>query len=214
MLCEGKTLWCAIIGPYLIYPTGHAAIMMAFYTIVVLSFERRHAICAPLTHVPKFWPYFITIVFSSITMTIPLYSHYQLVHDEYGNITVTDCVCKLNVIYNIYFNAGLLVIGTYSYKSLYDIINPFKHGLYDFKMFLKPLLGSIIPMVLLIRNNVMIYLNLRKTKQIERNKTAVVLFATVLVFFICHIIRFVITTYEFIYPFRLEQELFCDKMGR
>ena len=92
--------------------------MMTIYTIVVLSFERRHAICAPLTHVPKFWPYFVTIVFSSITMTIPLYSHYQLVHDEDGNITVTDCVCKLNVIYNIYFNAGLLVIGTYSNISL------------------------------------------------------------------------------------------------
>ena len=112
MLCEGNNLWCAIIHPYLIYPTGHAAIMMTIYTIVVLSFERRHAICSPLTHVPIFWPYFITIVFSSITMTIPLYSHYQLVYDEDGNVTVTDCVCKLNVIYNIYFNAGILVIGT------------------------------------------------------------------------------------------------------
>ena len=109
--CEEKTLWCAIIPIYLIYPASHAAIMMTIYTVVVLSFERLHAICSPLTHIPKFWPYFITILFSSITMIIPLFFHHQLVHDDNGSITFTDCVCKLNVIYNITFHTGVLIIG-------------------------------------------------------------------------------------------------------
>ena len=69
-------------------------------------------------------------------------------------------------------------------------------------------------MVLLIRNNVMIYLNLRETRTIERNKTAIVLFVTVLVFFICHLSRFVMTIFDLIYPFNLEHETFCAKQGR
>ena len=60
----------------------------------------------------------------------------------------------------------------------------------------------------------MIYLNLRKTNQIEKNKTAAVLFATVLVFIFCHSIRFVITIFQVIYPFRLDQEVFCSQNDR
>ena len=104
-------MWCAIISPYLIYPTGHAAIMMAFYTIVVLSFERLHAICSPLKHIPLFWPYLITIIFSSITVIIPLFFHYQLVFDEDENVYVTNNPMYENDIYNTYFHAGVLMIG-------------------------------------------------------------------------------------------------------
>ena len=111
MLCEGKTLWCAIISPYLMYPTGRAAIMMAFYTIVVLSFERLHAICSPLTHIPIFWPYFITIVFYSITLIIPLFFHYQLIYDKTGTVTVTVNPMYENPIYNTCFHSAELVIG-------------------------------------------------------------------------------------------------------
>ena len=104
-------MWCAIIGPYLVYPTGHAAIMMAFYTIVVLSFERLHAICSPLTHIPLFWPYLITIIFSSITVIIPLFFHYQLVFDEGENVYITINPMYENDIYNTYFHAAVLMIG-------------------------------------------------------------------------------------------------------
>ena len=111
MLCEGKTLWCAIIEPYLIYPIGHATIMMAFYTIVVLSFERLHAICSPLTHIPIFWPYLITIIFSSITVVIPLFFHYQLAYTEDGNVYIAINPMYENEIYNTYFHVGVLMIG-------------------------------------------------------------------------------------------------------
>ena len=69
-------------------------------------------------------------------------------------------------------------------------------------------------MVLLIRNNIMIYLNLRETNEVERNKTAVILFVTVLVFFICQFPHCVITIFEFIYPIRVDHHLFCAAKGR
>ena len=34
------------------------------------------------------------------------------VYYEMNLLLLNVCVCKLNVIYNIYFNAGILVIGT------------------------------------------------------------------------------------------------------
>ena len=110
-LCEEKSVWCAIIEPFLLYPIGYAAIMMTIYTIVVLSFERLHAICSPLTHIPIFWPYFITIVFYSITLMIPLFFHYQLVYDEGGNVTATVNPMYENPIYNTCFHSAVLVIG-------------------------------------------------------------------------------------------------------
>ena len=110
-LCEEKSLWCAIIEPYLIYPIGYAGIMMTIYTIVVLSFERLHAICSPLTHIPTFWPYFITIVFYSITLIIPLFFHYQLIYDKTGTVTVTVNPMYENPIYNTCFHSAELVIG-------------------------------------------------------------------------------------------------------
>ena len=110
-LCEEKSVWCAIIEPFLLYPIGYAAIMMTIYTIVVLSFERLHAICSPLTHIPIFWPYFVTIVFYSITLMIPLFFHYQLVYDEAGNVTATVNPMYENPIYNTCFHSAVLVIG-------------------------------------------------------------------------------------------------------
>ena len=115
-------MWCAIIIPYLIYPTGHAAIMMTIYTIVVLSFERLHAICSPLTHIPIFWPYLITIFFSAITIVIPLFFHYQLVFDEDGSVSITVNPMYENETYNTYFHAGVLIIGNLQsgIKSLFS----------------------------------------------------------------------------------------------
>ena len=54
---------------------------------------------------------------------------------------------------------------------------------------------------------------MRETRKIERNKTAIVLFVTVLVFFICQIPHCLVTIFEFIYPIR-SHHLFCYKKGR
>ena len=75
-------------------------------------------------------------------------------------------------------------------------------------------IGSVIPMVLLIRNNALIYLNLREANQVERNKTALILFLTVLVFFVCQFPHIVITIFEFVYPIRQDHQIFCVKKGR
>ena len=73
-------------------------------------------------------------------------------------------------------------------------------------------------MVLIIRNNVIIYLNLRDTRQIERNKTAAVLCVTLLVFSICRIPHIVINIFELIYlteeHITEDHQRFCDTEGR
>ena len=73
-------------------------------------------------------------------------------------------------------------------------------------------------MVLIIRNNAIIYFNLRDTREIERNKTAVVLCVTVLVFSICRIPHFVTTIFELFYPaeehITEDHQKFCDTERR
>ena len=108
--CEEKNLRCTIIHPYL-YPVCYGAFTMTIYTIVVLSFERLHAICSPLTHVPIFWPYLITIIFYSITLIIPLFFHYQLDINEVGDVTETLNPTYENAIYDGSFHAGVLLLG-------------------------------------------------------------------------------------------------------
>jgi hypothetical protein len=59
---------------------------------------------------------------------------------------------------------------------------------------------------------------LRDTRQIERNKTAVVLCFTVLVFSICRIPHFVKNIFELIYPTKEhiteDHQRLCDTEGR
>ena len=73
-------------------------------------------------------------------------------------------------------------------------------------------------MVLIIRNNVLIYLNLRDTRQIERNKTAAVLCVTLLVFSICRIPHIAINIFELFYlteeHITEDHQSFCEKEGR
>ena len=45
---------------------------------------------------------------------------------------------------------------------------------------------SLIPMIVIIRNNIIILLELQSTSKMKREKTAMVLFATVTVFLVCH----------------------------
>ena len=125
-------MWCAIISPYLIYPTGHAAIMMAFYTIVVLSFERLHAICSPLTHIPIFWPYLITIMFYSINLIIPLFFHYKEEYDKAKDKVTRGNPMYEELIYDTCFHSGLLLLGNLEFLifSAYYISNHIVlHGL-------------------------------------------------------------------------------------
>ena len=177
--------WYAILYPYVIFPLIHGTVITTVYTVVVLSFERLHAICSPLTHEPYFWPYFLMILSSPFSFIVPLFFHHYLEHDKTGHIIgFSPGLIDQNKIYKIYWESGILVI------------------------------GSIIPMVLLIRNNIIIYSKLRNTSKIKRNKTAVVLFATVMVFFICHSFRYVVTGFIFFNPITIPQKNYCAKQGR
>ena len=89
-----------------------------------------------------------------------------------------------NEVYKIYWESGVLVI------------------------------GSVIPMIVLIRNNVIIYWNLSNTCKVKRNKTVIVLFATVLVFFICHSSRYMVTSFVFYNPITIDQKKHCANLGR
>ena len=108
--CEEKNLRCTIIHPYL-YPVCYGAFTMTIYTIVVLSFERLHAICSPLTHVPIFWPYLITIIFYSITLVIPLFFHYREEYDKTRDEGTRGNPMYEELIYDTCFHSGLLLLG-------------------------------------------------------------------------------------------------------
>ena len=109
LLCETKIIWCSNIHLYL-HPIGYAVFTMTIYTIVVISFERLHAICSPLTHIPIFWPYLITIIFYSFTLIIPLFFHYKEEYDKAGDKTRGNPMYE-ELIYDTCFHSGLLLLG-------------------------------------------------------------------------------------------------------
>ena len=84
---------------------------MTIYTIVVISFERLHAICSPLTHIPIFWPYFITIIFYSITLIIPLFFHYKEEEDKARDESTRGNPMFEDAILDTCFHLGLLLLG-------------------------------------------------------------------------------------------------------
>ena len=81
------TVWYAICYPFIIYPLQHYALMATVYIVAVLSLERLHAICSPLTHEPYFWPYFLMILIYPFTLIFPELFHFKLDYDEFGTIT-------------------------------------------------------------------------------------------------------------------------------
>ena len=109
-LCETNTMWCSNIHLYL-HPIGYAVFTMTIYTIVVISFERLHAICSPLTHIPIFWPYLITIIFYSITLMIPLFFHYREEYDKTRDKETRGNPMYEELIYDTCFHSGLLLLG-------------------------------------------------------------------------------------------------------
>ena len=123
MLCEEKTLWCAIIHSYIIYPIWYATFTMTIYTIVALSFERLHAICSPLTHIPIFWPYLITSIFYSMTLTIPLFFHYKLEYDEAGEVAATKSPMYESRIYDTCFHSGVVLLGNFKFHKKKSMIS-------------------------------------------------------------------------------------------
>ena len=104
---ESKPEWYSVLYPYVIYPLSHGTVLLTVYTVVVLSFERLHAICSPLTHEPYFWPYFLMVLSSPITLVVPIFFHYHLDYDQVGNIKgsvkiVTEFHCVRGKIFGFY----------------------------------------------------------------------------------------------------------------
>ena len=176
-------VWYSISYPFIIHPLIYGTVIPTVYTVVVLSFERLHAICSPLTHEPYFWPYFLMILSSPFTTIIPIFFKFHLDYDESGDIIGYSPAID-NEVYKIYWQAGALILGT------------------------------VIPMSLLIRNNYIILRSLQNTCRIKRNKTAIVLFVTVAVFLVCHAFRFVVTCFIFYNPITLAQTEYCENQGR
>lgn len=79
-------VWYHICYPFIIYPLQHYALMATVYTVVVLSLERLHAICSPLTHEPYFWPYFLMILAYPFILIFPELFNFKLDYDEFGTI--------------------------------------------------------------------------------------------------------------------------------
>ena len=73
---------------------------------------------------------------------------------------------------------------------------------------------SLIPMIVIIRNNIIILLELQSTSKIKREKTAMVLFATVTVFLVCHALRFVETGMIIWNPITKFQTEYCGTLNR
>ena len=60
-----KPMWFTYLYPYFLYPLTGISHFCTIYMVVALSIERRHAICSPLTHEPKVWPYIIAVIFTA-----------------------------------------------------------------------------------------------------------------------------------------------------
>ena len=73
---------------------------------------------------------------------------------------------------------------------------------------------SLIPMIVIIRNNIIILLELQSTSKMKREKTAMVLFATVTVFLVCHAFRFVETGMIIWNPITKFQTEYCGTLNR
>ena len=73
---------------------------------------------------------------------------------------------------------------------------------------------SLIPMIVIIRNNIIILLELQSTSKMKREKTAMVLFATVTVFLVCHALRFVETGMIIWNPITKFQTEYCGILNR
>ena len=73
---------------------------------------------------------------------------------------------------------------------------------------------SLIPMIVIIRNNIIILLELQSTSKMKREKTAMVLFATVTVFLVCHALRFVETGMIIWNPITKFQTEYCGTLNR
>ena len=73
---------------------------------------------------------------------------------------------------------------------------------------------SLIPMIVIIRNNIIILFELQSTSKMKREKTAMVLFVTVLVFLVCHALRFVTIGITIWNPITKFQTEYCGTLNR
>lgn len=61
----GEPLWYRLSFPYILWPLKWVFMSCTIFMVVAISAERYRAICSPLTHRPKFWPYVIMVIISA-----------------------------------------------------------------------------------------------------------------------------------------------------
>ena len=103
---------------------------------------------------------------------------------EYSKFLTCVGLIDQSVVYKIYWEAGILLI------------------------------GSLMPTILLIRNSILIIRSLQNTCKKKRNKTVYVLFATIAVFIVCHCFRYVTAGFIFFNPITNGQTEYCIKQGK
>lgn len=62
---EPEPLWYRLTYPYVLWPLKWVFMSCTIFMVVAISAERHRAICSPLTHRPKFWPYVFMVTFSA-----------------------------------------------------------------------------------------------------------------------------------------------------
>lgn len=70
----GEPLWYRLSFPYILWPLKWVFMSCTIFMVVAISAERYRAICSPLTHRPKFWPYVIMVIISACKqISFPLF---------------------------------------------------------------------------------------------------------------------------------------------
>merc|ERR1711935_55026 len=74
---KSEPYWYRVSYPFFLWPLKWMFMSCTIFMVVAISAERHRAICSPLTHRPKFWPYIFMVIFSACTFNIPKYFEFQ-----------------------------------------------------------------------------------------------------------------------------------------
>ena len=64
-----EPLWYRVSYPYILWPLKWMFMSGTIFMVMAISAERYRAICSPLTHRPKFWPYIFIVIFFSCKLS-------------------------------------------------------------------------------------------------------------------------------------------------
>lgn len=176
--------WYFFTIPYIEYPIEVGTNYASMFFIMALSLERHQAFFSPLDHRPKFWPYFITVTSTSLTVMVICMFHLQYDYDDDGKISgVVDTALFSDPRYSLPFISLVLA-------------------------------QAIFAFVLMFICNIRIYRHLRSMGDSANCKSAKTLFLIVGIFIFCHTIRIVFTGIAAFNPIKSGQTKYCLDLGR